>query len=138
MLPLSNQNLNVKPSRDFLKLTLLVNGLCAVVIIHSSLPMFGRVLGLFVVFLGFIKLFQNRHQLAQLTCINFNGDHWYLQCKDKLPQQFESLSIQFDGGFYFILKLSNHEQVKRLIIFKDQLTHQDCRRLVSLNRVMVE
>jgi hypothetical protein len=60
---------------------------------------------------------------------------WILEDTKGTQQIFDEMHIQFDGGIFLMLLLSNQSFKKRLIIFNDQITPDDHRLLKTISRI---
>jgi hypothetical protein len=60
---------------------------------------------------------------------------WVLDYHEGHLERYDSVHIYFDGGFFFLLRLTNKTGKKTLILFNDQITQDQHRRLKVLSRI---
>jgi hypothetical protein len=118
-----------KPSTDYVRLS---------VCLHVYVFIVACLLALKFITLVFIVLFlccsmtyiiyNPVPQSAYLT-LSYQVKKWILLDKNNQESVFDNLTICVDGGFFMLLKLTNANQYKLIVIFYDQLSKLQSRNL---------
>jgi hypothetical protein len=132
LLTSSDITIEIKPSKDFLKLGFLLHLLACVILWNSSLSGIWVGCGCSLMVISFLHFLINALNSQQLL-LRRSG-RWIVQSASTDEALYEHLTIEFDGGFYVYLKLSNLSGAsKKMLVFRDQWTREEERllRIVS-------
>lgn len=120
MLIQSDFILKVNPSKDFLKLVLVVDGIAMYALCQSSLPSIIIVFGAVGILLNFGR--SVTHYLSDQATLRHQAGGWSIVHHQRQYGPYESLCVEFDAGFFMLLKFQTNHHKKRVMIFHDQMT----------------
>lgn len=135
MLPLSDFSVKFNPSIDYLRCILFIHVVSASLVLLSDFPI--PIIGTLFSLLGLSFIQSRKNPIPQpnylkLTC---HKQYWILQCRDGEQHKYDTVKINFDGGFFLLLRLVNLKSIKTLIVFNDQLTPTQYQVLKVLSRI---
>ena len=122
MLPISGIVIVFQRSNDFLRCSLIIHGLAAYLLTRSAIPHTLLVIAFLMLIINLNWLCYNGLPCPRCKQLSFHGAHWFLETVTTNAIRFQNALIVFDGGVFFLLKLSNEQDSRTLFIFKDQIT----------------
>ena len=134
MLPLSNLSIQINKSIDLLRCIIVVHLAAAALVMQANFPLPISILMLVLLALSLQRAYQDpspKPHFIKLTC---HPQFWQLHTIDGRQIQYDSLRINFDGGFFLMLLLTNKTTKKRLVVFNDQIDASAHRLLTVLSR----
>jgi len=134
LLPISGIVIVFQRSNDFLRSSLILHGLAAYLLIRSAIPNTLMVIVLLMLIMNLIWFCYNGLPCPRYKQLSFHGAHWFLETVTTNTIRFQNARIVFDGGLFFLLKLSNEQNSRTLFIFKDQITIAEYRVLKFIEK----
>jgi len=135
LLTLFNFNIAFNPSKDFSRCVLLAHITSGVLLLLSSL----HPLLITVSLVLLVVSQQSNHHVAgphpQYKILSCNKQFWVLEYQDSRQIKYNSVHINFDGGFFLLLLLTEKNAKKRILLFNDQITSDQHRQLKVLSRI---
>lgn len=135
MLPISNFTIRLDASKDYVRIAILLHLLTCIILVRSDLPwpvimILGSVLMAIL-----LAIIYTKNPLSNYRQLTYHPGYWLLEDRSGHEVAYDKARIHFHGGFYIILRLTGKTTDKKLIIFKDQLTHEQyrCLELMKLN-----
>ena len=126
MLPSSDFTITLNKSTDYLRVALIIHGLAIIILLNSALPslvLFPSVLALLLFLLRSIS----RPPLPLYGRLSYHAGSWLLHRVNGQYTQYKRATIDFDGGLFILLTLSDSSPTKKLVIFNDQITEAQYR-----------
>ncbi len=135
MLPISNFTITLGKSKYYLRLACLLHVFAGVVLYNSSIPVFCQICLSMVLAVSLIRIARSRLPMAAYNQISRRSNYWLLHGVDEQDIRYEQAQISFDAGLFFLLKLTNNNRLKTLVIFIDQLSSSEYRALNVLGKI---
>lgn len=129
MLPISNFTIKFDTSKDYVRVAILLHILTWMVLIQSDFSVFVIIILCLVLAISLSCLIHNKKPISNYRQLTYHLGHWLLQDRHGNEVSYEKASIQFQGGFYFILKLTGKNNSKKLTVFREQITEEQYRYL---------
>ena len=92
-------------------------------------------LGFSLLILPSIRILKNKKPYPNLDSILYCQKKWLCRQVDGNAVQYDRLQIRVDAGFFMLICLSNENNRKNLVIFYDQITNDERRRIFILSRI---
>lgn len=70
-----------------------------------------------------------KHYLSDGVRLLYQTGDWIILDHEHHHRQYESLCVEFDAGFFMLLKFQINHHKKRLMIFHDQMTETEYKHL---------
>lgn len=107
----------------------------AFVLLQSSLPIVLMAVLLIVLLAGMMRIIRSDGHLPLHSKLTHQTTYWLLHGRHGEETRYEQARICFDGGLFILLQLSADGVDKKLLIFKDQLTHSQIRMLHVITKI---
>lgn len=105
-------------------------------VLQASFHIFITLLLLIVLSVSMKQTYKNRETITTYTKLSAHHQYWLLHDINGQQLKYDTVRINFDGGFFLLLLLIDKERKKRIVLFNDQLTTSDRRFLKVLSRVV--
>lgn len=135
MLPLSDVIITLKSSNDFLKCIVILHLAAGILLLQSSLPLLWICLLFIPLLLSMFYSKKNNQSPSGYRQLSYQQTYWLLEHHDGHQLRINRVHINFDGGFFLLLLLTNENTKKRIVLFNDQLTNKQHRELRILSRI---
>lgn len=135
MLPISEIKIRLKPSLDELRLRFLAHGLAIYILSRSSLPF------LVIIALACCMVISFGHDIWRWSSrrtessLDYKKNVWFFCPANSVQKQYTNLQIRFDTGFFMLVVLKSKTEKKNLLIFRDQITVHELRKLFIIHNV---
>lgn len=123
------------PSRDFSRCVMFSHIAAGALLLqsHPPLPLIG--VGLLLLMASFFYSHHLPSPHPQYKSLDRQATGWTLEDQQGQKERYESVHIALDGGFFLLLRLTHSNVTKTLILFYDQITLDQRRRLAILSRI---
>lgn len=129
MSSLSSYTITLGKSKDFQRCTVFVHLLCVCLLYRSSFfPLLVGPLTALIVLTMMLTFWQAVPE-PNYTELSFQKTGWTLHKRNGDQISYQNLDIEFDGGLFMLLTLTNSKFRKRLVVFYDQITTAQYRML---------
>lgn len=135
MLNLSKCTLTLGKSSCFLRLTWVIQGGALYLLWVSGLAINIKCLLTLILVGQQLKFIYAPYPSPSAFSLEYLSGTWTLIDRDGKSELFTNSSILLDTGFFLILRLSEEAKSKRLLIFEDQLSHEDYWHLRLLEKI---
>ncbi len=135
MLPLFDVNIVFNPSRDFLRCISFAHLAAAALLLQSPFHLSLIIMGILLLILSHRSAQRLCSPHPHYKCLTRHARFWILEFCQGHQARYDSVHIHFDGGFFLLLRLKNNTGKKTLILFNDQITQDQHRRLKVLSRI---
>ena len=135
MLPLFDVNIVFNPSRDFLRCITFAHLAAGALLLQSHLHLLLIVVGILLLILSHRSTRRLRSPHPQYKSLTRHARFWILDYSQDHQERYDTVHTHFDGGFFLLLRLTNTIGKKTLILFNDQITLDQHRRLKVLSRI---
>ena len=135
MLPLSDFSITFNKSFDFLRCVLFIHVAAASLVLLSDFRPLLMALLFSLLVLSLQQTWRKpmpQSNYLKLTC---HKQYWLLHHLDGQQQKYDTVKINFDGGFFLLLRLESSTSKKILVVFNDQLTHSQYQVLKVISRI---
>lgn len=123
MLHTFDLHVELKQSKDYIRLLILLHLIALYLCINTSLPSV-FIYGTSIYLIGsFGYLLNKRGHLKPYTELIYDGRLWKLLSKDSIIQ-FTEIQLKLDAGFFLYINLRNDNNKKSLVLFYDQLMEE--------------
>lgn len=129
MLALSGFTITLSKSKDYFRGALVLHVLALIVVLRSALSFLPMLIFSLLVIVFFIDIIRNKTPLPKFHKLSYHLGYWLLHEREGRQHKYDSASIVFDGGVFLLLKMTGISSNKTLVIFYDQITSEQYRRL---------
>ena len=129
MLALSGFTITFSQSNDYFRGAFVLHVLALIVVLRSALPFLPMLIFFFLMIVFFIDILRNKTPMPKLHKLSYHLNYWLLHEQSGLQHKYDNASIAFDGGVFLLLKMTAVHSNKTLVIFYDQITSEQYRRL---------
>jgi len=139
LLPISDFTIKLNSSKDYFKLAILLHLFALIVLFNSSFPLLLLIAGIVTLIFSITNIYICKTPLPKYIKLTYQERHWLIYKKNCEPIKYESATISFNGGIFIILNLTGISKSKKIVIFIDQLTKEQLRklRLIDLNKPVI-
>ena len=138
MLNWSGNPITIDKSKDYIKLTCIIHLLTLFLIYRSAFDLTIVFTLCFLVGIHFILFIQNHVLVNRDYQLIHIEKKWIMIDNDAQEIEFERMSFVFNGGFFFVIKLHREHQIKRLMVFNDQIKLMDLKKIHMIGQLQNE
>lgn len=123
MLLSSELTIKFRPSRDYVRLAVILYIMAAIVSLYSGLSF--KILFFILPGLSFFlvrNLWVRKPESNYSALIYGTNKNWFLQGRNGHKTKYDLGAVYFDGGAFILFRLKNNFSSKTIVIFRDQLT----------------
>ena len=135
MLHLFDVTITFSRSRDFLKCVTFAHIAASTLLLQSNIPLFISIVGIILLIFSYLHTRHIHSPQPDFISLKRQSGFWIMTDYQGKETKYDNAQIQFDGGLFFLLRLTNNEQKKTLVLFHDQITQDQHRRLQILSRI---
>lgn len=117
---------------------LVIYGLASILLFQSAFPLILRVPLLAIIFFFMISIIKNKTPHPIYSALTYQGGYWLLHSFLAKPSKFTSAKVRFDAGLFLFIVLVGEASKKTLIIFNDQLSAEQKRKLRLIEKLITK
>jgi len=135
LLPLSSPAIEFGHSRDYLKLTYALHLFAIAVLWNSSLSFAILCLMMSIVLVSITYIVRHPSPVQTYNKLVYKGHQWLLFDITDVVHRYDEAQVQLDAGIFFLLRLSNAQTYKILVIFHDQISQSQYAMINILGKI---
>lgn len=135
MLPWLNCTVTLGKSKNFARLALLIYLAATWMLLTSGLLLFIKVVLCLLVIAMILLILAHPYPEPAYRALHYYQESWHLDDKRGKTATYTQHRVLLEAGVFFLLELRSTSQRKVLIIFFDQLAHEQYRMLRVLQRI---
>lgn len=132
----SNLLINLNKSRDYLLLGLFLNLLIIFLILQQNYSLIYTAIFCSMLIFPMINIYKTKKPHPNYLQLNFYQKKWFLHLANGEKIEYEKIKIRFDAGFFMLISLRGKNYHKNLVIFYDQITNDERRRIFLLEKIV--
>jgi hypothetical protein len=135
LLLLSNLTINFNKSLDYFRLGSFVNLFVLILIYDSGYPVVYLPLAAILLAAPWYKIYQTQMPHPSYPKLSYHKKLWILHTQSEREFKFEKIKIRLDTGFFMLISLYGISRRKNIVVFYDQITSDERRRLHMIEKI---
>lgn len=131
----SNCTITLGKSLNFARLGLMIHLAALVMLLFSGLPLVIKIALVITMLAMACSILLHPYPALGFSSLRFYQARWHLQHKQGHTERYERHRVMLEAGLFFLLELSNPDKRRVIVIFFDQLPHEQYRMLRVLQRI---
>ena len=133
--PLFNLRIQFEASRDYVKLSVILTVFAVAALAYVHYTLIDLTIAVLALGYSLIQIIRCERPHPSIDTLSFQQGHWLLTTRDEHETRYSNLHICVDTGLFMLLKLSDINDHKHLILFYDQIP-KEVRRMLHVIAVV--